>query len=169
MRAKSRSGRVAFLTPRPLSRQTHDMRTLGLAVISISLGALSLSGCAKDDDAASSGAFMDNDAADTANIDGGGTAITAGETGDGSADDGADVPSNDSGESSSSTSSGGDPGCGDGMITPPEQCDGNDLDGYTCESLGYTGGGQLSCDPVTCTLDTSNCIPGSGGSGSTGM
>lgn len=47
-------------------------------------------------------------------------------------------------------------GCGDGMIAPGEQCDGADLQGFDCESLGL-GGGTLGCDPRTCTFDTSMC------------
>ena len=35
-----------------------------------------------------------------------------------------------------------------------EECDGNDLGGQTCTSLGYTGG-TLSCSD--CKLDRSNC------------
>jgi hypothetical protein len=42
------------------------------------------------------------------------------------------------------------------MISPGEQCDGLDLQGFDCGSLGL-GGGVLSCDPVTCTFDTSRC------------
>ena len=55
-------------------------------------------------------------------------------------------------------------GCGDGNIDPGEQCDGNNLQGFTCAALGL-GGGMLSCDPVTCTFDTSMCNPGMGGTG----
>jgi len=36
------------------------------------------------------------------------------------------------------------------------------LGSFTCTSLGYDGGGTLSCDPVMCTLDTSMCIGGGG-------
>lgn len=53
-------------------------------------------------------------------------------------------------------------GCGDAMIMPGEQCDGTELQGFTCESLGLNGG-TLSCDPVTCTFDTSMCSSTSGG------
>ena len=144
------------------------MRTLTLASLAFVFG-VSMTSCAKDDDASSTNAFMDMGDSDTS---GGGTAADADADASGTsgatADGGADIPNDDSGESSSSGSTeGGNPGCGDGMITSPEQCDGDDLDGYTCETLGYTGGGQLACDPVTCTLDTSNCIPGSGGTNST--
>lgn len=41
------------------------------------------------------------------------------------------------------------PTCGNGRIDQGEACDGDQLDGRTCESLGYTGG-TLAC--------TSNCL-----------
>jgi len=144
------------------------MRTMLLASLAIVFGT-SMTACAKDDDASSSNAFMDMGESDMS----GGTAADADADASGtsgataSADGGADLPADGGESSSSATTDGGNPGCGDGMITSPEQCDGSDLDGYTCETLGYTGGGQLACDPVTCTLDTSNCIPGSGGTNST--
>ena len=49
-------------------------------------------------------------------------------------------------------------GCGDGFADPnaDEQCDGLDLDGADCESLGYTLDGTLSCTPG-CAYDTSLC------------
>lgn len=50
--------------------------------------------------------------------------------------------------------------CGDGFADtgPPnfEECDGGDLNGETCQSLGYAGGGTLSCQ--FCSFDTSGCI-----------
>lgn len=56
-------------------------------------------------------------------------------------------------------------GCGNNNIDPNEQCDGANLNGFTCESLGNAGG-TLACDPVTCTFDTSMCMGnGSGTSG----
>ncbi len=48
------------------------------------------------------------------------------------------------------------------MISPGEQCDGTDLQGFSCMSLGLNGG-TLSCDSVTCTFDTSMCMSTSGG------
>jgi hypothetical protein len=69
-----------------------------------------------------------------------------------------------SSDSSSSSSDGGVPGCGNGAIDPGEQCDGADLQGFDCVSLGL-GGGVLACDPITCTFDTSMCMPGGGTSG----
>lgn len=57
--------------------------------------------------------------------------------------------------------------CGNGEVDTEEECDGDFLGEETCESLGH-GPGMLSCDPVTCTYDTSMCenLPdGSGGNG----
>ena len=47
--------------------------------------------------------------------------------------------------------------CGDGVpnSTDGEQCDGNNLDGNSCESLGFTGG-TLAC-AADCTFDNSSC------------
>lgn len=51
---------------------------------------------------------------------------------------------------------------GDGVVSkvfsidePPEQCDGKNLAGQTCASLGFVGG-MLRCNP-DCTFDTSGC------------
>lgn len=60
--------------------------------------------------------------------------------------------------------------CGNGMIDQGEDCDGMNLNGATCVSLGFTGGGALSCDPMTCRYQTSLCrmqemSTGMGGSG----
>lgn len=51
----------------------------------------------------------------------------------------------------------GNNSCGDGMISPGEQCDGGNLQNFDCGSLGL-GTGTLLCDPVTCTFDTSMCM-----------
>lgn len=69
-----------------------------------------------------------------------------------------------SGSSGGAGSSGGSPGCGDGAIAPGEQCDGADLQGFDCVSLGL-GPGVLACDPVACTFDTGNCGPVAGNCG----
>lgn len=45
--------------------------------------------------------------------------------------------------------------CRDGRIEGGETCDGDDLGGATCESLGYVGG-QLACGS-DCTFDKSGC------------
>jgi hypothetical protein len=49
--------------------------------------------------------------------------------------------------------------CGDGIVGPGEQCDGN-LAGKSCNSFGFSGG-ELKC--TNCLYDTSGCT------GSTGM
>jgi hypothetical protein len=46
-------------------------------------------------------------------------------------------------------------GCGDGVIDPPEQCEGANLGGASCTTLGYTNG-ALACHD-DCTFDTSSC------------
>lgn len=47
------------------------------------------------------------------------------------------------------------PGCGDGIIQSDEECDGDNLGGETCSSLGFSNG-VLSCRS-DCTLDTGLC------------
>jgi hypothetical protein len=50
--------------------------------------------------------------------------------------------------------------CGDGVRQGPESCDGIDLGGVTCASLGLVGG-DLACNIPTCSFDPTNCeIPG---------
>lgn len=49
----------------------------------------------------------------------------------------------------------GKPVCGDGVVKGGESCDGSDLDGGTCESLGYDSG-ALAC-AADCSYDTSGC------------
>ena len=56
---------------------------------------------------------------------------------------------------------GGLPACGDDAINVAgEQCDGTDLGGETCVTLGFAGG-SLAC--ASCLLDTSACTCGDGG------
>lgn len=47
--------------------------------------------------------------------------------------------------------------CGNEIIEGGEDCEGEDLNGQTCESLGY-GSGTLTCD-IACSFDTSLCPP----------
>jgi cysteine-rich repeat protein len=49
-------------------------------------------------------------------------------------------------------------GCGDGSVSWPEHCDGADLNGVTCDGLGYRGG-TLACAPSCASFDTSGCTP----------
>ncbi len=46
--------------------------------------------------------------------------------------------------------------CGDGIRQGQEECDGDDLGGYDCVMLGYSGG-TLGCDDK-CLFDTSECV-----------
>lgn len=59
-------------------------------------------------------------------------------------------------------------GCGDGIISVGETCDGANLGGSSCISQGFTGG-ALSCS-LACTYNTSACTGGgnSGGGNSGG-
>jgi hypothetical protein len=78
-----------------------------------------------------------------------------------------DTDTSTTGTQTSQTTQTTDPaGCGNGQIDPNEQCDGANLNGFTCESLGNAGG-SLGCDPVTCTFDTSLCM-GNSSSGTSG-
>jgi hypothetical protein len=47
------------------------------------------------------------------------------------------------------------PTCGNGRLDRGEQCDGTNLFGRTCETLGFTGG-ELACRP-DCLFDNSGC------------
>jgi len=52
------------------------------------------------------------------------------------------------------------PNCGDGIVEPPEECDGTNLTGKTCITEGFTGGTLLCYSPGgpnACTFDTSQC------------
>lgn len=46
--------------------------------------------------------------------------------------------------------------CGNAVIDATEECDGMNLHEESCATLGM-GSGMLSCDPVTCSYDTSMC------------
>jgi hypothetical protein len=60
-----------------------------------------------------------------------------------------------------------EPQCGNGRIEKveagddedlvSEDCEGPNLDGASCETLGFEGG-RLFCDPVTCLFATEGCI-----------
>lgn len=45
--------------------------------------------------------------------------------------------------------------CGNGVLDSGEQCDGVDLQGQTCASMGF-GSGALSCSPL-CTFGIGQC------------
>ena len=94
----------------------------------------------------------------------GDTSSGPGMTSAGSVSDSADSTTSDATNPATSgpTEETGTGGCGDGAISPGEQCDGADLQDFTCMSLGLNGG-TLACDPVVCTFDTSMCMSTSGG------
>jgi len=46
--------------------------------------------------------------------------------------------------------------CGNGRLDPGEQCDGTNVFGRDCLTLGYHGGGQLMCRP-DCLFETRDC------------
>ena len=46
--------------------------------------------------------------------------------------------------------------CGDGVIDTFEDCEGSNLDGQTCQTLGYARG-TLRCDPDYCFFDDARC------------
>lgn len=48
------------------------------------------------------------------------------------------------------------PTCGDGTLNPGEECEGSDLNGATCQSLGYDTG-QLTCDDA-CRFVKTGCV-----------
>src|SRR5262245_4481624 len=48
------------------------------------------------------------------------------------------------------------PTCGDGVVAPPEQCDGAPPPGQTCLDHEYDTG-LLGCHPGLCTLDFTDC------------
>jgi hypothetical protein len=76
---------------------------------------------------------------------------------------GSGTTTGDATTSGGGTTTGNQAACGDGVINGNEQCDGANLNGFTCEALGNAGG-TLLCDAVTCTFDTQMCdVGGSGG------
>lgn len=51
-------------------------------------------------------------------------------------------------------------GCGNDGVEAPEVCDGTDLDGQTCETQGYAGGGTLHCLTDCSGFSIDRCIGG---------
>jgi hypothetical protein len=118
---------------------------------------------ANNDDDSDTGPLQDM-AADTGDGDGDGDPTT---TGDG---DGDPTTTGDGDGDPTTTGDGdGDAMCGNGLVDDGEQCDGGNLNGFSCTDLGYSGG-TLACDPITCTYDASGCVNNTdnGGGGTTG-
>jgi hypothetical protein len=113
-----------------------------------------------------------NSAGTTAGATDGGSAEATTQVADGSASatssSGGGVDTSDGGPGPASTGPVADEGpvgdCGNGVIDAGEQCDGADLQGFDCASLGLNGG-TLACDPMMCTFDTSMCSSDTGTSG----
>lgn len=113
----------------------------------------------------STGALTSSETTDTPTV----ASTTAAESSSG---EGSSTSTSTSTSDTSSSSDGSSTGnattngaaCGNGAIDGMEQCDGANLNGFTCEALGNAGG-TLQCDPVTCTFDTQLCEGGGGTSG----
>ncbi len=77
-------------------------------------------------------------------------------------DGGSPAPAGDGGAGDASAPSDGGqatgPRCGDGELAPGEVCDGAQLDGTSCQSLGYEGGGKLSCAKDCKSFDAAGCV-----------
>ena len=52
---------------------------------------------------------------------------------------------------------GGGEQCGNGIVEEGEVCEGDDLQGETCESLGFVGG-ELSCHDDCTSFETKDCV-----------
>jgi hypothetical protein len=81
-----------------------------------------------------------------------------GATCEGEGYDGGQISCNGSCQLDVSDCNGGSSVCGDGMRDRDESCDGADLAGESCNSLGL-GDGRLSCND-TCSFDASGCTDG---------
>jgi hypothetical protein len=81
---------------------------------------------------------------------------------DGGADGGVDAGGGDSGGPDAGGPDASGSTCGDGMVDVAEECDGVDLSGATCLSLGLGFvGGTLGCT-AACDFDTSGCMAPAG-------
>ena len=91
-----------------------------------------------------------------------GTTVEPGTTGNPTTSGDPTTGSATTGEATTEAGTTGNPiMCGDGVISGNEQCDKSNLNGFTCEALGNMGG-ELLCDPMTCTFDTQMCDVGGG-------
>ncbi|MFO0548706.1 MAG: hypothetical protein U0271_09980 [Polyangiaceae bacterium] len=91
---------------------------------------------------------------------------TAGIFGDGDGNSGGSGAASQGGDGNSGgAATGGDgsggappPGCGDGVKSATEDCDGTDLGGATCADYGYSGLAGLSCS-ANCHIVSEGCQP----------
>jgi hypothetical protein len=70
-------------------------------------------------------------------------------------DEGGDIDTGDTADVDTNTGEPPEPQCGDGIVGGTEECDGTDLGGMSCESMGATGTLRCSDD---CTFDTCDCV-----------
>lgn len=63
------------------------------------------------------------------------------------------------------TSSCPDAECGNNQAETGEVCDGTDLNGLNCATLGDFSGGSLACLPNCAAYDTASCVPNEGTGG----
>ena len=122
--------------------------------------AVLVAGCSGDDAAADASS---SDGATTPTTGGSDTIATAADTsssGSSEASSSTDVTQGAS-ESSSTSSEGSSTGvthCGDGVIEGSEQCDGDDVAGADCVSVGFPLGGELACNEECDGYVLSGCI-----------
>ncbi len=112
-------------------------------------------GCAEGDTLTGGGSSNDGAGSQGAGDgDGGGASSSVSTTGSGSQQSSTTTTTS---SSSSGGGGGGGPSCGDGVVDTGEDCDGSNLDGATCTSIGqgFTGG-ALAC-ASDCSFDTSEC------------
>jgi hypothetical protein len=85
------------------------------------------------------------------------TSGTRGGAGSGEWPEGSMFPSRSGSAGESITPTVAPPVCGNGVLDPGELCEDWHLNGATCESFGYAGGGLLSCERSLCVFDVSQC------------
>ena len=96
---------------------------------------------------------------DPATGDGDGDGDTSGDgDGDTSGDGDGDTSGDGDGDGDASGDGDGDANlCGNGMIDPDEECDGDEFGEALCSDFGFDDG-ALGCDPDTCLIDAGACF-----------
>ena len=151
------------------------MRTRSHGLVWVLAGsALAAAACARGVDSAGDGGGTTSSSSSSSGVGGSSSGVGGSSSGVGGSSSGTGGSSSGTGGSSSGTGGAGGTGgsssgtggaggspntCNDGFLDPGEDCDQTNYDGETCLTQGFSGG-QLACDPVTCTLDTSGCTSG---------
>lgn len=140
-------------------RRATNSRTLASI---FALGGLTTAACGDD---GVTGLSTTGGEDDSTSDSGGGPAFTTAVT---TADDTASTTAADTGDTGTSgetdTSTGETPddstggACGNGIVDAGETCDGDDLDGTECTTLGYESG-TLGCAADCASYDESQCVP----------